>query len=98
MATTHPPRTAVVVTNHPEQDALDVVIDSPDIDVAVFESPAKAYARIKSVQPAVIIVRVAIDSPAEFLLLTMLQLDRATAAIPIWMCALCCSSSSFRFS
>ena len=89
-------RTAVVSTNHPEQDALDVVMDNPDIDVAVFESPAKAYTRIKSVQPAVVIVHVSADSPTDLLLLTMLKLDRATASIPIWMCAGCCSSSSFQ--
>ena len=89
-------RTAVVVTNHPEHGAIDVVMDNPDIDVAVFESPAKAYARIKSVQPAVVIVHVSADSPTDLLLLTMLKLDRATASIPIWMCAVCCSSSSFR--
>ena len=39
-------RTAVVVTTHPGHDALDVVMDSPDIDIAIFESPATAFARI----------------------------------------------------
>ena len=96
MTATQAARTAVVVTSHPERDVLDVVIDNPDIDVAVFESPAKAYARIKSVQPAMVIVCLSMDSPTEVLLLTMLKLDHATASIPVWMGAVCCSSSSFR--
>jgi hypothetical protein len=87
MATTHTARTAVVVTNFPERDALDIVVAGPDIDVAVFESPANAYARIKREQPTMVIVCLSFDSMMEFLLLTMLQLDRDTAGIPIWTCA-----------
>src|SRR5437762_1895835 len=84
MAATYTARTAVVVTNHPERDAIDIVVDSPDIDVAVFEAPANAYSRIKREQPAMVIVCLSFDSTTEFLLLTMLKLDRETAGIPIW--------------
>jgi PleD family two-component response regulator len=87
MATTRTARTAVVVTSHPERDALNIVMDSPDIDVAIFESPANAYTRIKREQPAVVIVSLSFDSATEFLLLTMLKLDRETASIPVWTCA-----------
>lgn len=80
-------RTAVVVTRHPEHDALDVVMDSPDIDIAIFESPATAYARIKHEQPSAVIINLSFDSSMEFLLLTLLKLDRETASIPIWTCA-----------
>lgn len=84
MAATHTARTAVVVTNYPERSAFDVVMDSPDIDIAVFESPARAYARIKREKPVAVIVCLSFDSAAAFLLLTMLKLDRETASIPIW--------------
>jgi len=80
-------RTAVVVTSHPEHDALDVIMDSPDIDIAIFESPATAFARIKHEQPAAVIINLSFDSATEFLLLTVLKLDRETASIPIWTCA-----------
>src|SRR5262245_33688215 len=80
-------RTTVLVTDDPGLDALGVLIDSPDIDVAVFESPAKAYLRIKREKPATVIVYLSIDSATEFLLLTMLKLDPETAGIPIWTCA-----------
>jgi PleD family two-component response regulator len=84
---THATRTAVVVTSHPERAALDVVMESPDIDIAIFEPPATAFARIKHEQPSAVIVHLSFDSTTEFLLLTLLKLDRATASIPIWTCA-----------
>ena len=80
-------RTAVIVTNHPEHAALDVVMDSPDIDIAIFESPARAFARIKHEQPSAVIISLSFASATEFLLLTLLKLDRETASIPIWTCA-----------
>jgi PleD family two-component response regulator len=80
-------RTAVVVTTHPGHDALDVVMDSPDIDIAIFESPATAFARIKHEQPSAVIINLSFDSATEFLLLTLLKLDPETVSIPIWMCA-----------
>ena len=80
-------RTAVVVTRHPEHAALDVVMDSPDIDIAIFESPAAAFTRIKREQPAAVIISLSFDSTTEFLLLTLLKLDRETASIPVWTCA-----------
>jgi len=42
MATTHSARTAIVVTDDPVQDAFWFLLDSPNIDIAVFESPSKA--------------------------------------------------------
>jgi PleD family two-component response regulator len=86
-------RTAVVVTSHPEHDALDVVMDSPDIDIAIFESPATAFQRIKHEQPSAVIISLSFDSATEFLLLTLLKLDRETASIPIWTCADLCDVS-----
>jgi PleD family two-component response regulator len=80
-------RTAVVVTSHPEEDALDLVMDSPGIDIAIFESPATAFARIKREQPSAVIINLSFDRTTEFLLLTALKLDRETASIPIWTCA-----------
>src|ERR1051325_2464306 len=56
MTATQTSRTAVVVTNNPERDALDVIIESSDIDVALFESPANAYTRIKREKPSLVIV------------------------------------------
>jgi hypothetical protein len=80
-------RTAVVVTRHPEHSALDLVMDSPDIDVAIFEPPATAFTRIKREQPSAVIIGLSFDSTTEFLLLTLLKLDGETASIPIWTCA-----------
>jgi hypothetical protein len=87
MATTHATRTAVIVTDDPGPDAFGIFMDSPDIDVAVFEPPAKAYRRIKRDKPVAVIIYLSFDSATEFLLLTMLKLDPETAAIPIWTCA-----------
>ena len=89
MRATQTSRTAVVVTNNPERDALDVIIDSSDIDVAVFESPANAYTRIKRERPSMIIIALSFDRFTEFALLTVLKLDRDTAGIPIWTGSLC---------
>jgi hypothetical protein len=86
-------RTAVVVTSDPEHDALDMVMDSPDIDIAIFESPATAFARIKHEQPGVVIINLSFDSTTEFLLLTLLKLDQETASIPVWTCADVCDGS-----
>jgi PleD family two-component response regulator len=93
MATTQTARTAVIVTDHPDQDALDAVVEHPDIDVAIFESPAHAYTRIKRERPSLVIVMMSFDRATEFLLLTALKLDRETASIPVWMTDLCSSSN-----
>jgi hypothetical protein len=84
MAATRAARTAVVVTNFPERDALDMLLGYPGIDVAVFERPATAYGCIKREQPAIVILDLPFETATEFALLTMLKLDRETAGIPIW--------------
>ena len=84
MATPLAGRTAVVVTNDPERDALDRLLNYPEIDVAVFESPETAYSRIKRERPAMVILDLSFERATEFALLTMLKLDRETAGIPIW--------------
>ena len=86
MATTHSARTAIVVTDDPVQDAFGFLLDSPNIDIAVFESPAKAYLRVKREKPVVVIVYLSFNSATEFQLLTTLKLDPDTAAVPIWTC------------
>ena len=83
MATTLGGRTAVVVTNYPERDALARLLDYPEIDVAIFESPQTAYSRIKRDRPAVVILDLPFATATEFVLLTMLKLDRETAGIPL---------------
>jgi FixJ family two-component response regulator len=83
MATTLAGRTAVVVTNYPERDALDKLVDYPEIDVAVFESPETAYGRIKRERPAVVILDLPFKTATEFALLAMLKLDRETAGITL---------------
>ena len=84
MAATLAGRMAVIVTNHPERDALDLLLDYPEIDVAIFESPATAYSRIKRERPAMVIFDLSCQTPMEFALLAMLRLDGETAGIPIW--------------
>jgi len=87
MGRTQTARTVVVITDDPGDEAFGILVDSPDIDVVVFESPAKAYRRIGRENPVAVIVYLLFDSATEFLLLTMLKLDPETAAIPIWTCA-----------
>jgi hypothetical protein len=87
MERTHTARTAVVITDDPGGNAFAILMDSPDIDVVVFESPAKAYRRIRREKPVAVIVYLFFDSATEFRLLTMLKLDPETATIPIWTCA-----------
>lgn len=80
-------RTAVVVTGHPEDVPLEAVITSPDIDIAIFEPPSTAFARIKREQPSAVIINLSFDGTMAYLLLAALKLDRETASIPIWTCA-----------
>jgi len=82
-------RTAVIVSGHtPRAEVLDLLqADTHDYDVIFVESFANGYSRIRHVAPDLIIVFLEVDDAAGCQLLSMLNMDRLTSAIPVVTCA-----------
>ena len=79
---THTLRTVIVV-GQPGQQLPDTAFDAVDYDVVVLEPIAHAYAQIKRVKPALVVLCLSIDDVEGCQLLSMLKLDRETESIPI---------------
>jgi CheY-like chemotaxis protein len=74
----------VVVNGDPEiLELLESVLDAGRYDMVFVESSARAYSRIKRVQPDLIILCMRIDETEGFHLLSMLKLDEETRHIPL---------------
>jgi hypothetical protein len=80
-------RTVVVVTDDPDDRALETVVDAGDFDLVIVESLDGAYSKVKRVQPNLVIVSLSIDDPLAFHVLSMLKLDDDTSKIPVLTCA-----------
>jgi twitching motility two-component system response regulator PilH len=76
----------VVVNGTPETFDLLDMLDAGHYDVIFVESSEHAYSQIKRVQPDLVILSVAIDDPAGFRVLSMLNLDEDTRHIPVLTC------------
>ena len=81
---THALRTVFVV-GQPGQQVPESAFDTVEYDVVVLEPVTHAYAQVRRVKPALIVMCLSLDDLDCFQLLTMLRLDRETASIPIRM-------------
>jgi DNA-binding response OmpR family regulator len=84
-----PLRTVVLVSGDtPQAQSLDALLmATSDYDVIFVESIANSYSRIKRVVPDLVIISSEIDDVATCQLLSMLRVDRRSAAIPVLTCA-----------
>ena len=74
----------VVVNGSPEiLEMLETVLDAGRYDMVFVESSARAYSRVRHVQPDLVIVCMRIDDVEVFQLLSMLKLDVETRRIPV---------------
>lgn len=74
----------VVVNGDPEiLELLESVLEAGRYDMVFVESSARAYSRIKRVQPDLIILCMRIDETDGFHLLSMLKIDDDTRHIPL---------------
>jgi CheY-like chemotaxis protein len=75
-------RTIAVVGKHPDRHVLDTVLKA-DYEVVLIESLTEAYTHIKRLAPQVVIVCLDINDLDGVEVLSMLNLDKATAKIPV---------------
>jgi CheY-like chemotaxis protein len=74
----------VVVNGSPEiLEMFETVLDAGRYDMVFVESSARAYSRVRHVQPDLVIVCLRMDDTEVFQLLSMLKLDEETRHIPI---------------
>ena len=74
----------VVVNGSPEiLEMLETVLDAGRYDMVFVESSARAYSRVRHVQPDLVIVCMRMDDVEVFQLLSMLKLDTETRRIPV---------------
>ena len=64
-------------------DLLETGLGAGRYDMVFVESRRHAYSHIKRVQPNLVILRVRLDDPDDFQVMSMLKLDKETRAIPI---------------
>ena len=74
----------VVVNGSPEiLEMFETVLDAGRYDMVFVESSARAYSRVRHVQPDLVIVCMRMDDTEVFQLLSMLKLDEETRKIPV---------------
>jgi CheY-like chemotaxis protein len=76
-------RTVAIVSKHPDQHVLDTVLKSSDYDILLIESIGEAYTQIKQALPQIIIVCLEVNDLDGVQVLSMLNIDAATAQIPV---------------
>ena len=79
-----PVQKVVVVNGNTEVlGMLESVLDAGRYDMVFVESSARAYSRVRHVQPDLVIVCMRMDDTEVFQLLSMLKLDEETRNIPV---------------
>ena len=74
----------VVVNGSPEiLEMFETVLDAGRYDMVFVESSARAYSRVRQVQPDLVIVCMRMDDTEVFQLLSLLKLDEETRNIPV---------------
>ena len=74
----------VVVNGSPEiLEMFETVLEAGRYDMVFVESSARAYSRVRHVQPDLVIVCMRMDDTEVFQLLSMLKLDEETRNIPV---------------
>lgn len=81
--TDRPLKSVAVVSRYPQPGVLDAVLDAGDYDVVFIESMDRAFSQIKRCTPRLVILCLDMDDAGCFQILSMLQLDGATADIPV---------------
>jgi hypothetical protein len=76
-------KSVAVVSRDRHAEVLDTVLDAGDYDIVFVESIDRAYSCIKRVTPDLVIVCLEMGDAECFQLLSMLNLDRETAEIPV---------------
>src|ERR1700694_2555748 len=87
MLTTTPTANVVIVNGSVELlELFDTVLGTGSYDVVFVESSAHAYSKIKRVHPKLVVLCLQMDHAEDFQVLSMLQLDNETRAIPVLTC------------
>ena len=87
MLTATPTYKVVIVNGHMGLlELFETVLDATHCDVVFVESSAHAYSQIKRVQPNLVVLCLQMDDAEGFQVLSMLQLDNETKAIPVLTC------------
>jgi PleD family two-component response regulator len=64
-------------------ELFEAVLEGTRFDVVLLDSTARAYSQIKRMQPDLVVMCLDMDETEGFKVLSMLQLDDATRAIPV---------------
>src|SRR5262249_48222948 len=84
----HHLRSLVAVSRDAQREEfLDVLAESADYDVVIFESIERGYSRVKQVLPDLVLVYMDIDDVGGSQLLSMLKTDRSLSGIFVETCA-----------
>ncbi len=84
MITPAPPRKVVIVNGTVELLGLfETMLGAGCYDVVIVESSAHAYSHIKRVHPNLVVLCLNMDHAEGFHVLSMLQIDNETKAIPV---------------
>jgi CheY-like chemotaxis protein len=87
MLTTTPAHKVVIVNGSVKLlELFEAVLGAGRYDVVFVESSAHAYSRIKRVHPNLLVLCLQMDHTEDFQVLSMLQLDDETKAIPVLTC------------
>jgi CheY-like chemotaxis protein len=87
MFTATPTRKVVIVNGSIALlDLFETMLGAGRYDVVIVESSAHAYSQIKRVHPNLVVLCLHMDRAEGFQVLSMLQLDDETKAIPVLTC------------
>jgi DNA-binding response OmpR family regulator len=75
--------TVAVISKQSDRRVLEAVADARDCDVVLIDSFDQAYSVVRRIAPQLVIVCLDVDDFYGVEVLGMLQLDRATARIPV---------------
>src|SRR5580704_9275947 len=67
-------------------ELFEAMLEGTRFDVVLLDSTARAYTQIKRMQPNLVVMCLEMDDTEGFRVLSMLQLDDATRAIPVLTC------------
>jgi DNA-binding response OmpR family regulator len=87
MLTGTPAYKVVIINGRVELlELFETALQGRRFDVVLLDSSAQAYSQIKRMQPNLVILCMQLDDIEAFQLLSMLQLDDGTKAIPVLTC------------
>ncbi len=87
MVTATPAYKVVIVNGRMELlDLFETVLHGNRFDVVLLESSTHAYSQIKRMRPNLVVLCLEMDDTAGFRVLSMLNLDDETRAIPVLTC------------